>query len=134
MERLGIPSTPLLLSSGRGLPTGITTGPRTRGGGAPPLRSTLEPPYRRELWREMARTIRAFAAEEHPTLPGAAWYVRDRGRHAGRRVEHRTVSRTLLVKGLEFDHAIVLSADAHDGPNLYVALTRGSRAAHRAVE
>ena len=83
--------------------------------------------YRRELWREMARTIRVFAAERHPTLPGAAWHVRDRGRHAGRRVEHRTVSRTLLVKGLEFDHAIVLNADAHNRSNLYVALTRGSR-------
>ena len=82
--------------------------------------------YRRELWREMARTLRVFGSDGHPTLPGAAWHVRDRGRHAGRRVEHRTVSRTLLVKGLEFDHAIVLDADAHDPANLYVALTRGS--------
>jgi DNA helicase-2/ATP-dependent DNA helicase PcrA len=82
--------------------------------------------HRRELWREMARTLRVFGAEQHPTLPGAAWGVRDRGRHAGRPVEHRTVSRTLLVKGLEFDHAIVLNADAHDASNLYVALTRGS--------
>jgi DNA helicase-2/ATP-dependent DNA helicase PcrA len=53
--------------------------------------------------------------------------VRDRGRQTGRRVEYRTVSRTLLVKGLEFDHAIVLNADAHNRSNLYVALTRGSR-------
>lgn len=82
--------------------------------------------YRQELWREMARTIRVFGMERHPTLRGAAWHVRDRGRHAGRRVEHRTVSRTLLVKGLEFDHAIVLNADAHDRSNLYVAITRGA--------
>ena len=83
--------------------------------------------HRRELWREMARTIRAFASGDHPTLPGAGWHVRDRGRRSGRRVERRTVSGTLLVKGLEFDHAVVLNADAHDGPNLYIALTRGSK-------
>ena len=33
---------------------------------------------------------------------------------------------TLLVKGLEFHHAVVLDADAYDARNLYVALTRGS--------
>lgn len=82
--------------------------------------------YRRELWREMGRTIRAFATDRHLTLPGAAWHVRDGGRQAGRRVERRTVSRTLLVKGLEFDHAILLDADRHDRMNLYVALTRAA--------
>jgi hypothetical protein len=37
------------------------------------------------------------------------------------------VGTTLLVKGLEFDHAVVLDADALDAKNLYVALTRGAR-------
>jgi DNA helicase-2/ATP-dependent DNA helicase PcrA len=37
------------------------------------------------------------------------------------------VSRTVLVKGLEFDHALVLDADSMDAQNLYVAMTRGSR-------
>lgn len=81
--------------------------------------------HRRELWRDMAKTLRSYCADEHPTLSLAAWRTRDRGRH-GRRVEHRTVSRTLLVKGLEFDHAVVLNGDGHDASNLYVALTRGS--------
>lgn len=83
--------------------------------------------HRRELWREMARTIRLHADGRQSSLAEAAWAVRDRGRSAGRRVEHRTVSRTVLVKGLEFAHAVVLNADAHDGPNLYVALTRASQ-------
>ena len=82
--------------------------------------------YRRELWREMGHTIRSFGTDRHLTLPGAAWHVRDGGRQAGRRVERRTVSRTLLVKGLEFDHAILLDADRHDRMNLYVALTRAA--------
>lgn len=83
--------------------------------------------HRRELWREMVRAIRRYTASSYRSLTDAAWHVRDEGRHGGRRVEHRTVSRTVLVKGLEFNHAVVLNADVHDGPNLYVALTRGSR-------
>lgn len=36
------------------------------------------------------------------------------------------MSRTVLIKGLEFDHAVVLDADRHNVVNLYVALTRAS--------
>jgi DNA helicase IV len=35
------------------------------------------------------------------------------------------VSRPTLIKGLEYDHAIVLDAGRHDPTSLYVALTRG---------
>lgn len=83
--------------------------------------------HRRELWRDMARSVREHMADPEPNLAETAWRVRDRGRQGGRRVEIRTVSRTLLVKGLEFDHAVVLNAHAHPAPDLYVALTRASR-------
>ncbi len=43
----------------------------------------------------------------------------------GRILPRCAVGTTLLVKGLEFDHAVVLDADAYDARNLYVALTRG---------
>jgi hypothetical protein len=83
--------------------------------------------YRRELWRDLRRAARECVAE--PTIPLAdvAWSVRDQARHLGRRVDHRTVSRTLLVKGLEFEHCIVLDADELNARNLYVALTRPRR-------
>jgi DNA helicase-2/ATP-dependent DNA helicase PcrA len=83
--------------------------------------------YRRELWREMGRALRMQARTPGTTLPDAAWKVRNRTRQAGRPVEHRTVSRTLLVKGLEFEHVVVLNAGEHDVKNLYVAVTRGSK-------
>jgi DNA helicase-2/ATP-dependent DNA helicase PcrA len=83
--------------------------------------------YRRELWREMERTLQLQARTPGASLRDAAWKVRNRTRHSGRTVERRTVSRTLLVKGLEFDHAIVLNADEHDIRNFYVAMTRGSK-------
>jgi DNA helicase-2/ATP-dependent DNA helicase PcrA len=33
----------------------------------------------------------------------------------------------LLIKGLEYDHAVVLDADSHTPFSLYVALTRGRK-------
>lgn len=49
---------------------------------------------------------------------------RHKGRPVGRR---RLIGTTLLVKGLEFDHAIVLDAASLSKKELYVALTRGAR-------
>jgi DNA helicase-2/ATP-dependent DNA helicase PcrA len=83
--------------------------------------------YRRELWREMQRSVGLYLKGTGESLRDAAWQLRNKVRRQGRSVELRTVSRTLLIKGLEFDHAIVLDASEHDAENLYVALTRGSR-------
>ena len=49
---------------------------------------------------------------------------RFKGRPVGRR---RLIGTTLLVKGLEFDHAIVLDAASLSKRELYVAFTRGAR-------
>jgi DNA helicase-2/ATP-dependent DNA helicase PcrA len=83
--------------------------------------------YRHELWYDMQKAIREFGAGDYTSLSDAAWSVRDKGRIFGRRVYHRTISRTLLVKGLEFDHAIVLDATCLNAKELYVAMTRGSK-------
>lgn len=81
---------------------------------------------RRELLGELHRMFAAFMRGGFETLEQAAWTVRNQTRLAGRAVERRTVSRTLLVKGLEFEHVVVGAADELDVKNLYVALTRGS--------
>ena len=82
--------------------------------------------YRRELLREMQKAIRAVIAGEASNLEEAVWVVRNRSRRLGRILPRCAVGTTLLVKGLEFDHAVILDADAMDAKNLYVALTRGS--------
>ena len=82
--------------------------------------------YRRELLREMMKSILAVATAEAANLEEAAWIVRNRTRQIGRRLPRCAVGTTLLVKGLEFDHAVLLDADAYNRRNLYVALTRGS--------
>lgn len=60
-------------------------------------------------------------------LDAAEKYQREfryKGRPVGRK---RLIGTTLLIKGLEFDHAIVLDAGSLSTKELYVALTRGAR-------
>jgi DNA helicase-2/ATP-dependent DNA helicase PcrA len=85
------------------------------------------PPDRRELLAEMKRSIREHTAGKSGTLLDAAWRVRNRTRTVGRRLARFCMGTTWLVKGLEFDHAVVLNADGLSPQHLYVALTRGRK-------
>lgn len=82
---------------------------------------------RRELWNEMKKTVKSYDQIEC-SLVDRAWKIRDIGRRIGRTVYNKCISTTLLVKGLEFDHSILLNANEMDNAeNLYVAMTRGSK-------
>ena len=83
--------------------------------------------YRRELFYEMRSTLRAAANRQDEALVDIAREVRRRTRIRGRRFPLRAVGTTLLVKGLEFDHVVVLGPEQFDAKHLYVALTRGRR-------
>jgi DNA helicase-2/ATP-dependent DNA helicase PcrA len=84
--------------------------------------------YRRELLREMERAITAVSVGEAASLAEAVWLVRDRTRRYGRHLWRHSVSTTPLVKGLQFDRAVVLDADAlQNSRHLYVALTRATK-------
>jgi DNA helicase-2/ATP-dependent DNA helicase PcrA len=54
--------------------------------------------------------------------------MREQNRLLGRPLPKRAVGSTLLLKGLEAEVAVILNADALDSRNLYVAMTRGSKA------
>lgn len=82
---------------------------------------------RHELFQEMLRALREYETGKHTCLEEAAIQTRDQTRRSGRSPGRYVISRTLLIKGLEFDHALILNANALDRKNLYVALTRGSR-------
>jgi len=83
--------------------------------------------YRKELLNEMKNTFQEFSTEKYSSIYEAAFAARYRTRVNGRKPENRIISRTLLIKGLEFNHAIVLNADKlQNQKNFYVAITRGS--------
>lgn len=83
--------------------------------------------FRRELLSAVQNTLRLVVRGEHATLSEAAWHVQNKMRHAGRRLARRSVGSTLLVKGLQFDHAIIVAPEKLSRNDLYVALTRASR-------
>lgn len=58
----------------------------------------------------------------------AAIQMREQNRLVGRPLPRRAVGSTLLLKGLEAEVAVILNADGLDVRNLYVAMTRGSKA------
>jgi hypothetical protein len=82
---------------------------------------------RRELLSAVRNTLRLVVNGEHSSLEDAAWHVQNKMRHAGRRLAQRSVGSTLLVKGLQFDHAIIVAPEKLSRNDLYVALTRASR-------
>ena len=54
--------------------------------------------------------------------------IREQRRHQGdRRIPQRAIGSTLLLKGLESDHSLILDAGTMTPQNLYVALSRGAK-------
>jgi hypothetical protein len=83
--------------------------------------------FRRELYYEMIRAIKEFEGGNYDSLRDATWQIRNITRRTGRKTTNHAIGTTLLVKGLEFDHSIILDADGMDRKNLYVAMTRGAK-------
>ena len=84
--------------------------------------------FRREPVHDFLRVCGTHDPESDDSLCATASKVRSLRSRIGTKLPPRVVTRTYLVKGLEFDHVIVLDAD--NVPNrrhLYVALTRGTR-------
>lgn len=82
---------------------------------------------RPDLWEEMKSSLSLFMTGKFASLREAAIASRNQTRVLGRRPDYRTVSRTLLIKGLEFDHTVAIVETPWTKENLYVALTRASR-------
>jgi DNA helicase-2/ATP-dependent DNA helicase PcrA len=82
--------------------------------------------YRREMFFAMRSALQTKAARRLPTLSASVWEVQNKIRHAGRRLADRSIGSTLLVKGLEFDRAIVVSSETMTNKDWYVALTRAT--------
>lgn len=84
--------------------------------------------YRRECVHQLRAALRECATTTFAALPDAIAAARTRARHRGRHTHRRTIGTPLLVKGLEFDHAVLLwEPDRLSVEGLYVALTRASK-------
>ncbi len=82
--------------------------------------------FRRELFFSMCSALRIKATRQHDELTDVIWDVQNRIRHSGRWIGKRSIGSTLLVKGLEFDHAVIIHANSMSRKDWYVALTRAT--------
>jgi hypothetical protein len=83
---------------------------------------------RADLFNRMIGVLRKHELNSRLTLAEAAEKYQTEFRYKGRPVGRRKlIGTTLLVKGLEFDHAIVLDAASLSRKELYVAITRGAK-------
>lgn len=92
--------------------------------------------YRRECVYQLREALRHCTQDTFAELPDMVAAARTRARHRGRLTHRRTIGTPLLVKGLEFDHAVLLwepnprpgHRPSHPSvQGLYVALTRASK-------
>lgn len=84
--------------------------------------------YRPVILQACIKALRLCDGPSGMRFYDAAIRVREENRMLGRSLPRRAVGSTLLLKGLEAEVAVILDADALDTRNLYVALTRGSKA------
>jgi DNA helicase-2/ATP-dependent DNA helicase PcrA len=85
-------------------------------------------PHRPAVLRASLKALQSCDGTEGNTFHDAAIRAREQNRLIGRPLPRRAVGSTLLLKGLEADVSIVLSAAEMNARNLYVAMTRGSKA------
>jgi hypothetical protein len=81
--------------------------------------------FRQELFEAMCQT--ANMATGSRSLMAAALKVVEQRAATGRILPRRAVGSTLLLKGLEADHAVVFDADTMGRADIYVAMSQASR-------
>lgn len=83
--------------------------------------------YRPGVLRAALRALAICESDSGVSLEEAAVCVREENRAIGRQLPKSAIGSTLLLKGLEADHVVVLNAGELNARNLYVAMTRGAK-------
>ncbi|NVK17238.1 MAG: UvrD-helicase domain-containing protein [Methylocystaceae bacterium] len=89
--------------------------------------------FRHSAYSVMIEALKSAASDTSMSLDDHVAFIREKHRHAGRSVMNKAVGSTLLLKGLEADHVLILDADIPERnrrmnrKHLYVALSRGAK-------
>lgn len=75
----------------------------------------------------MIAALKSVQSGEFKTLEEAVGSTLSRSHHLGRIIPNRGIGSTLLVKGLEFEHAIIVEYPGMTKADWYVALTRATK-------
>lgn len=82
--------------------------------------------YRWGLLKPAINALKHWALHLDDGFASAVSIIIEQSRYTGRYMPRKAIGSTLLLKGLEAEHAVILDADALDSRHLYVAMTRGS--------
>jgi hypothetical protein len=88
------------------------------------LENSVKRIYRIEAWHVVIRALQEAIYCDCATSEKLK-EIRNRRKYVGQKSNRNIISRTLLVKGQEYDECIILGADDMNIRNLYVALSRG---------
>lgn len=83
--------------------------------------------YRPEILQATMHALSICETSTNMSFEEAAIRVREEKRAIGRQLPKSAIGSTLLLKGLEADHVVVLNAANLNARNLYVAMTRGAK-------
>ncbi|MCI5209035.1 MAG: hypothetical protein D3910_09615 [Candidatus Electrothrix sp. ATG2] len=84
--------------------------------------------FRKGAFSAFKSAVSLSISDPAKTMRQAAEIIREKRRHQGdRRIPSKAIGSTLLLKGLESDHSLILDAGAMNSHNLYVALSRGAK-------
>ena len=84
--------------------------------------------YRQAAFKTLEHAVDSALSDASLTLKQAMELARERIRQRGdSRIPHIAIGSTLLLKGLEADHCLILDAQQMNRQNLYVALSRGAK-------
>jgi DNA helicase-2/ATP-dependent DNA helicase PcrA len=89
--------------------------------------------FRNELWRDTERALLDVSSGRCETVLDALNGMRQRVSMSGRKLPKRTVSTPLLLKGLEFDHVVLVDATHYaketkaQAKLFYVAISRATQ-------
>lgn len=82
--------------------------------------------FRKELYSEMIKCIKEKIFNPTESLFHISRRIREHASVSGRNLSRHIVSRPHLIKGLQFNHSIVMDADELNPKELYVSITRGT--------
>lgn len=84
--------------------------------------------FRKGAFSALKNSVSLSISDPSKTIMMSAEIIREQRRHQGdRRIPQRAIGSTLLLKGLESEHSLILDAGAMTPQNLYVALSRGAK-------
>ncbi|MGI2026224.1 UvrD-helicase domain-containing protein [Endozoicomonas acroporae] len=84
--------------------------------------------YRRAAYNALKDSISLTLAAPGRSVAETASVIREQIRQQGdKRIPRRAIGSTLLLKGLEADHVLILNAAGMNPRHLYVALSRGAK-------